>query len=178
MRAAPSQVPEPKTWAAARRLAMLLATAIVLAGAPALAQPRADAAASQGTLPAEIPVKRDGADRPADGQGPGWPHAAALVVAAVLLVMCVPAWRRARARGALTGGWLKAGSAGCAGGEVGPLRTSSLYLSPRHTVHELHWNGRRLLVGCSEQAMQLLAEAPLPDHAATTPVQTEAGEGR
>jgi flagellar biogenesis protein FliO len=33
-------------------------------------------------------------------------------------------------------------------------------LSPRHSLHVVVWNGRRLLLGCTDQSIQLLAETP------------------
>lgn len=39
-------------------------------------------------------------------------------------------------------------------------RVDSTRLSPHHTLHVVEWQGRRLLVGCSEHSVHLLAEAP------------------
>ncbi len=33
-------------------------------------------------------------------------------------------------------------------------------LTQNHSVHEVQWRGRTLLIGCSSQTIQLLAEAP------------------
>lgn len=39
-------------------------------------------------------------------------------------------------------------------------RVDSTRLSPHHTLHVVEWQGRRLLVGCSEHSVNLVAEAP------------------
>jgi len=37
-------------------------------------------------------------------------------------------------------------------------RISSTRLTPRHSLHVVVWGGRRLLIGCSENAIELMAE--------------------
>ncbi|MNL41311.1 Flagellar biosynthesis protein, FliO [compost metagenome] len=46
-------------------------------------------------------------------------------------------------------------------------RIASTRLTPRHSLHVIEWNGRQLLLGCTEQSMQLLSEAVV------TPAQQE-----
>jgi len=38
--------------------------------------------------------------------------------------------------------------------------SASMRLTPRHSVHVVEWEGRRLLVGCGEQSICLVAESP------------------
>jgi hypothetical protein len=118
----------------------------------------------QGTsLPSSIPVKRE---QPGDGGTPasdiGW---VAIVLATGLIATAVlVARRRARpvsAARATSGAWWKQ-----LGGLLDAVpsheiqRVSSMPLSPRHSLHVVVWNGRRLLLGCTEQSIQLLAETP------------------
>jgi len=42
-------------------------------------------------------------------------------------------------------------------------RVSSTRLSPRHSLHVVNWEGRRLLLGCSDSTIQLLAESKAGD---------------
>jgi flagellar biogenesis protein FliO len=35
-------------------------------------------------------------------------------------------------------------------------------LTQRHSIHEVQWNGRKLLIGCSDKDIRLLADVPLP----------------
>ncbi|WP_353506082.1 flagellar biosynthetic protein FliO [Variovorax sp. J22P240] len=50
------------------------------------------------------------------------------------------------------------------------MRLSGVRLSPRHSLHVVCWEGRRLLVGCSDHAIQLLAESPAGPDAEATPM--------
>lgn len=45
--------------------------------------------------------------------------------------------------------------------DPGPLLRHSLLLSPGQSVHEIHWHGQRLLIGCSPQTMAVLRQLPL-----------------
>lgn len=40
-------------------------------------------------------------------------------------------------------------------------RVSSTRLTPRHSLHVVVWNGRQLLLGCTDQTIELLAESPV-----------------
>jgi flagellar biogenesis protein FliO len=59
------------------------------------------------------------------------------------------------------------------------LRTSlvsSARLTPQHSVHEVTWQGRRLLIGCAPQSIALLAEAPLDESAVQPGLSTNEGK--
>jgi len=45
-------------------------------------------------------------------------------------------------------------------------RVSSARLSPRHSLHVVVWNGKRLLLGCTDQSIQVLSEALAPESVA------------
>lgn len=46
--------------------------------------------------------------------------------------------------------------------ERGMKLISSARLTPQHSVHEVDWQGQRLLIGCAPQSMAVLAQAPVP----------------
>lgn len=118
----------------------------------------ASAPSGVASLPASIPLKRD----PATDASAPVGDAAWLVFAAVMLLL-VPAIIIARRRALKAKGpwWrhLRAVLDTTQPAEI--QRVSSTRLSPRHSLHVVVWNGRRLLVGCTDQSMQLLAEAPV-----------------
>lgn len=66
-------------------------------------------------------------------------------------------------------GWLKPSPQG------GLLLRESRRLNQTHSVHEVEWRGRTLLIGCSSQSIQLLGEMPSPGRNATT--STSGSEG-
>lgn len=86
----------------------------------------------------------------------------------VLLVVALAAvwWRnRGKMQGTagkdssnLLGGWSRwpFGKPRCS---VNVLGTA--HLTGKHSLHEVEWQGKRLLIGCSSQSVQLLAEASL-----------------
>lgn len=41
-------------------------------------------------------------------------------------------------------------------------------LTPRHSLHELHWNGNQILIGCTGESISVLATHPCADK---TPIQ-------
>jgi flagellar protein FliO/FliZ len=41
-----------------------------------------------------------------------------------------------------------------------PLVVVSTRLTPTHSLHDVQWQGRRLLIGCCDQSIQVLSEAP------------------
>jgi flagellar biogenesis protein FliO len=43
-------------------------------------------------------------------------------------------------------------------------------------VHEVTWQGRRLLIGCAPQSIALLAEAPLDESAVQPGLSTNEGK--
>lgn len=40
---------------------------------------------------------------------------------------------------------------------------ASTRLTPRHSLHELHWNGNQILIGCTGESMAVLATHPCTD---------------
>jgi hypothetical protein len=113
---------------------------------------------------APIPYKSDGGQ----GADPPWAGVALLLLLAVVAVWL--RWQRRRVpHGDMTAtvthslaGWL-----GRRGGHSAPgLRTvASVALGGVASVHEVHWHGRRLLIGVSgTSAPTLLAEEPAAPH--------------
>ncbi|MFE1574353.1 flagellar biosynthetic protein FliO [Comamonas odontotermitis] len=50
---------------------------------------------------------------------------------------------------------------------------SSARLTPHHSVHQVDWNGKRLLIGCANQSIMLLSElSSNPDTPAEPSAQT------
>jgi hypothetical protein len=139
-------------------LALVLALGMVVFTPPLAAQPApAPASASSGpsSLPASIPLKRDAAGESAGPAAEGW--WLAIAAAAVLLGFAVIAARQklkpVPASGSRWPQWRGAASAHAV------ERVSSTRLSPRHSLHVVNWEGRRLLLGCSDNTIQLLAES-------------------
>ncbi len=99
------------------------------------------------TISTAIPVRRDTPDTlPSEGLA----HSAGAVLLALLAVAAVWLWIRRRGAAVLPA-------------STGPLRTvRSTRLTPHHSLHVVEWEGRRLLVGCAEHAIALLAETPAP----------------
>jgi flagellar protein FliO/FliZ len=158
-------------------LAGLVIAAGVLPGLPASAQeaqPRANAAepAQNGSLPANIPVKREQTgDAAGAGNDIGW--IAILAALGLIAAAVVVARRRARplpsAHAAPGAWWSRLGGLLDAVPSREIERVSSMPLSPRHSLHVVVWNGRRLLIGCTDQSIQLLAETPGSAEAPATP---------
>jgi len=127
------------------------------------------------SLPETIPLRREPQGNP---PGPGLDAAwmGALVLLALLLVML---WKKLRMRGPADsskqnasapwkGLWLRR-----PGSDL--TLVSSARLTQHHTVHEVEWRGRRMLIGCAGQSMQLLGEMPLAAQVSTAP-STEGGD--
>ena len=170
------------TWSAYRisaaGFAMAACLLFAMPGAAQDARP-ATGESTQGTgLPSSIPVKRE---QPGENSASGDLRWVAIVLAMGLIAAAVVIARR-RARPArstastrvATGAWWK---------QLGGLldtapsneiqRVSSMPLSPRHSLHVVVWNGRRLLLGCTDQSIQLLAEAPSSADAAQPDAATK-----
>ncbi|QRY35500.1 FliO/MopB family protein (plasmid) [Variovorax sp. PDNC026] len=144
-------------------LAMMAGLLFAVPGAAQETRPGAADSVQGTTLPANIPVQRE---QPSNGNSPandlGW---IAIVLAMGLIAIAVlVARRRSRspmAPRASTGAWWRR-----LGGLLDAVpsheiqRVSSMPLSPHHSLHVVVWNGRRLLLGCSDQSIQLLAETP------------------
>ena len=150
-------------WVGLRGLCLsLLVTVAGLLLSPSLwAQKVQEASASSASagLPANIPVKREHTGGLGGPKGDhGW---LAIGIAVVLLGIGVVAMRkRSRPAGARAPGWRSLRNLLDAGPSPEIAQASSTRLSPRHSLHVVEWNGRRLLLGCSEHAIRLLAEAP------------------
>lgn len=129
--------------------------------ASAAASPSASMASAPVVLPKTIPFKQDSA--PASGDASPSLAAIALVLLLGLAGFGWWAWRkRALASGpesAATGLRLW----GLTPSRKNLLLHGSTRLSPRHSVHEIEWRGRRLLIGCADQTMTLLSERALPE---------------
>ena len=155
-------------------IAGLAMTAGLLFAIPGEAQdsrPATDESTPGTSLPSSIPVKREQTSRDATSGDLRW---VAIVLAMGLIAAAVVVARQ-RARSArsaasarvATGSWWRQ-----LGGLLDTVpsreiqRVSSMPLSPRHSLHVVVWNGRKLLLGCTDQSIQLLAEAPTPAGAA------------
>lgn len=114
------------------------------------------------TLNESIPVRRE-PDAVASAAGSELTWMGALVLVVVLLFAVRGKLRRTGAgkKGADLGKpaahWLTRlqGKSANAPSVLGSTR-----LTPTHTLHDVEWQGRRLLVGCSSQSIQVLSEVP------------------
>ncbi|MDQ0086104.1 hypothetical protein J2W35_006485 [Variovorax boronicumulans] len=157
-------------------LAVTASLLFAMPGAAQEAHPGAAGSAQGTSLPSNVPVKRE---HSGDGATPlndvRW---IAIVLAMGLIATAVFIARR-RARPAAStcstgsGTWRKrfAGLLDAVPShEI--QRVSSTPLSPRHSLHVVVWNGRRLLLGCTDQSIKVLAETssapdipqPIPSH--------------
>jgi flagellar protein FliO/FliZ len=112
-----------------------------------------------GSLPDSIPVKRE---QPNESTGPAsdrWWIAIVMAGGLLAFVVVIARRRTGPAKTKPSGAWWTR-----FGGFLDTVpsheiqRVSSMPLSPRHSLHVVVWNGRRLLLGCTEQSIQLLAE--------------------
>ena len=121
------------------------------------------------SLPASIPLKRDPpADMAAGATGMDFGGMAGLGLLLIVAVFAWAWWRRRMAGGQATAAaartsppwaqWL-----GAARTRAGITTLASSRLTPRHSVHEVQWQGKRLLIGCAEHSICLLAEVPVAD---------------
>jgi hypothetical protein len=121
--------------------------------------PNADeSTAASVSIPPNIPVKRDSVDATTSDADARWWIALAFIAGLVAWGVVV-----ARRRGKLSsdkGTWtLRRGlSAHVAQREI--RRITSTRLTPRHSLHVIEWNGKQLLLGCTEQSVTLLSEVP------------------
>ncbi len=122
------------------------------------------------SFPASIPLRRD----PPEGASADSTGVSGMAALGLLLLVAVFAWawwRKRRAAGAQA---IKdAGTAAASPATLQPwgrwlglpaareVRTlGSTRLTAKHSLHEVQWQGRRLLIGCADQAICLLAETP------------------
>ncbi len=121
-------------------------------------------------LPESIPLRRE-----PEGSGAPVPAAelAWMGLFIFLIALSVVAWRRHRARNGTPRAPAARGALGRwmvrvqqrSGRDVELV--SSTRLTPQHSLHEVQWQGRRLLVGCSPQSISVLSESPAPGSAGT-----------
>lgn len=110
-----------------------------------------------------MPFKHD-ANRPADDGGPPLGMLAVLLMLG-LLVYATFAWRHRSAPGkprAKAGTFLTRWAGARRRMALELQVKSSTRLTPQHSLHEVHWHGQRLLVGCAPDAMCLLMQQTLP----------------
>ncbi|MBF9266909.1 flagellar biosynthetic protein FliO [Paracidovorax cattleyae] len=116
-------------------------------------------------LPESIPLRREpeGAGAPVPAAELAW-----MGVFVLLIALSVVAWRKHRARSGTPPAPAARGSLGRwmarvqqRSGRAVEL-VSSTRLTPQHSLHEVQWQGRRLLVGCAPQSISVLSESPAP----------------
>lgn len=138
---------------------------LLLAGSSHAQEARAATGGSHSpvSLPDGIPFKRD---QPADSAGgAGDARWLGMVMAGGLAVLAFVMIARRRVAPAKAAGAWRTGFGSFLGAASSQevQRVSSMALSPRQSLHVVVWNGRRLLLGCTEHSIQLLAEAPSTD---------------
>ncbi|QGW82257.1 flagellar biosynthetic protein FliO [Variovorax paradoxus] len=146
----------------------MVAAGLLLAVPPIHAQSTRDSgnavALSGGTsLPSSIPVKRGHPNDAAGSAGDRW--WIAILVAGGLLAGALAVARRKSSPARRAGGasWLRFGGLLDTASSREIERVSSTRLSSGHSLHVVVWGGRRLLLGCTAQSIQLLAETSTPE---------------
>lgn len=138
----------------------------VVLSADSASQPAASHA-SGAPLPSSIPVRRDAPSSEGDGAGDRW--WVAILFVGGLLACGVIAARRKQAKADLGArsvmSWFRLGGLIDTVSSREIERVSSTRLSPRHSLHVVVWNGKRLLLGCTDQSIQVLSEALSPEPA-------------
>jgi len=139
----------------------------VLPAADPASQPAAPHA-SGAPLPSSIPVRRDATSSEGEGAGDRW-WVATLFVGGLLACGVIAARRKqakadAGARSVMS--WFRLGGLIDTASSREIERVSSTRLSPRHSLHVVVWNGKRLLLGCTDQSIQVLSEALAPESVA------------
>lgn len=122
----------------------------------AAASPPAVASSAPVVLPRTIPFKQDSS--PASNDASPSLAAIALVVLCGLAGSAWWAWRKRVPAGGAGGAGKGSRWWGVMPSQKNLLHHGSTRLSPRHSVHEIEWRGRRLLIGCADQTMTLLSE--------------------
>jgi len=117
-------------------------------------------------LPSSIPVRRDSAtSEDADFGGRWW--ALLLPVGGLLLYGVMVGRRKQASQGAGHGqavpgnaaaSWLRLGGWIDKVSSTEIQRVASTRLSPRHSLHVVVWDGKRLLLGCTDQSIQVLSQ--------------------
>ncbi len=130
------------------------------------------------SLPETIPVRREPEAVPSSPSSElAWMGAVVLLIFIVAMV-----WSKLRGASAnsnLTakgGHWLSRLQMRAA---QAPQVRGSTRLTPTHSLHEVEWQGRRLLVGCSSHSIQVLSETALGAESGAEAGQgTDAGHAR
>lgn len=154
----------------------------LFAGSPAWAQARSTATdsanstsaltASQtggGIMPPSIPVRRDAVAHQTAINARWWALAPIIGIVGLLGLGLARRRKFTSRSGDAPGGapwlqmlgdrWLQPD----ASAEI--LRVSGSRLSPRHHLHVIEWRGKRLLVGCTDNSISVLAEVPAKESA-------------
>ncbi|WP_198971503.1 flagellar biosynthetic protein FliO [Xylophilus sp. ASV27] len=106
------------------------------------------------TLPLSIPLRRESEHGGLDwmsGETNGFILVVLLLVGGIWLAWL--AWRRRRFSAATLGRLFKASD------RPRLQVVHSARLTPKHSVHEVQWQGRSFLLACAEQDISLIAEA-------------------
>ncbi len=121
------------------------------------------------TLPATIPLRRE----PEGAASTPGPEAAWMGILVVLALLAAVVWRKIRMRRPVGQApkvaktrWSDLWASRC---DNDLALVSSARLTPNHSVHEVQWHGRRMLIGCAGQSMQLLGEVPAMAPDSTAP---------
>ena len=126
------------------------------------------------SIPASIPVQRKTPGRIMLPEGNAWRIGFALT-GVFLAIAAILSSRQARRESPW---WRQVASRLEERSSAGIECLSSMRLSPRHSLHVVCWEGRRLLVGCSDHAILLLAESPGGRDAAATPLPVVGTESK
>lgn len=120
------------------------------------------------SLPETIPVRRepDSSSLPSYDAGPAL-ICAGLAIALALVWITIWQRRKPRSQQAAPQGLLDRWLPHRLPGDL--VVKSSTRLTPHHSVHQVDWNGRRLLIGCANQSITLLSELPPATDAAAKP---------
>jgi flagellar protein FliO/FliZ len=124
---------------------------------------QASSTAKVSTMPDSIPVKRN-TDRPSEDDGrAGWALAFLLALGGIGGLAVV--WRNrvgslshTGERSSPSGRWMFAKWRGNSSVQV----RNTTQLTQRHSLHEVQWNGHKLLIGCADKEIRLLINVPLP----------------
>lgn len=119
------------------------------------------------TLPASIPLRRDSPVTAGLGDGFDLSGLAAFGLLLTVAILAVALWRKRRI-------FRQTGEPPVAAGAASPwwrglpktkserlTQLHSTRLTPKHSLHEVKWRGKRLLIGCADQAICLIAAEPI-----------------
>jgi len=132
------------------------------------------------SLPSSIPLRRD--VEAAGGSTAFEPWMGLLgFVLLVALALAVVWLRRGNGVGAVGKGEGRRSPLGLllrSSREPAPVVLASTRLSTTHSLHDIQWQGRRLLIGCAQNAISVLSEMPRsPDAEPGQPRPTDSTAG-